>query len=71
MRAHRYQITIMGSLGPVAQEMFEDFKIESNRRHTYLIADLDQAGLYGALNRIQSIGLELIELTRMAGPGPA
>jgi hypothetical protein len=71
MRAHRYQITIMGCLGPVTREMFEDFKIESYGGHTCLIADLDQAGLYGALNRIQSIGLELVELTRMAGPGPA
>ncbi|MFY9928476.1 MAG: hypothetical protein WAK82_10765 [Streptosporangiaceae bacterium] len=71
MREHRYQITITGGMGPITRQAFEDFKIESNGVHTCLIADLDQAGLYGALNRIQSLGLELIELIRTAGPEPA
>jgi hypothetical protein len=64
VRAHRYRITIVGGLGRVARQAFEGFKIESNGRHTSLIADLDQAALYGALNRIQSLGLELVELMR-------
>jgi hypothetical protein len=34
--------------------------------NTVLIGDLDQPGLYGALNRIQSLGLELIGLSRLA-----
>ncbi len=64
MHTHRYRITIGGGLGRVARQAFEEFKIESNGVHTSLIADLDQAALYGALNRIQSLGLELVELTR-------
>jgi hypothetical protein len=32
--------------------------------YTTLIADLDQAALYGALNRIRSLDLDLIEVTR-------
>jgi hypothetical protein len=68
VREHRYRIIIMGRLGLITREAFEDFKIEFSGGHTCLIADLDQAGLYGALIRIQSLGLELI---RMAGPAPA
>ncbi len=64
MRTHRYRIIIGGGLGRVACQAFEEFKIEPNGGHTSLIADLDQAALHGALIRIQSLGLELIELAR-------
>jgi hypothetical protein len=64
VRAHRYRITIGGGLGRIVRQAFEDFKIESNGGHTSLIADLDQAALHGALTRIQSLGLELVEFTR-------
>jgi hypothetical protein len=61
---HRYRILIGGGLSTVARQAFEGFTIESNGVHTTLIADLDQAALYGALNRIQSLDLDLIEVTR-------
>ena len=65
MYAHRYRITIEGDLGRVSCQVFEEFVIEPADGQTSLIADLDQAALYGALLRIQSLGLELIELARM------
>ena len=65
MHSHRYRITIEGALGRVGREAFEEFKIVSNDGHTSLIADLDQSALYGALIRIQSLGLELMELARI------
>ena len=81
MGTHRYRITVAGGLGRVAREVFEDFTIEADGTHTSLVAHLDQAALYGALNRIQSLRLELVELKRIsadratlspkAGPGPA
>jgi hypothetical protein len=50
----------------VGRRAFEEFSIESSNGHTSLIAaDLDQAALYGALMRIQSLGLELMELARI------
>jgi hypothetical protein len=52
----------------VARQGFDGFTIESNGVHTTLIADLDQAAVYGALNRLQSLDLDLIEVTR-TGPG--
>ena len=65
MHAQRYRITVNGSLGRVSCQVFEDFVIEHAGGHTSLIADLDQAALYGALLRLQSLNLELIELARM------
>ena len=64
MRTHRYRITIAGGLGEIGREAFSDFLIESNGTNTVLTGDLDQAALYGALNRILALGLELVELSR-------
>ena len=65
MHAHPYRITIKGVLGSVCRQAFEGFNVVSNDGRTSLIADLDQAALYGVLIRIQSLGLELMELARM------
>jgi hypothetical protein len=65
VRTHRYRITIAGSLGEIGREAFADFAIESNGTNTVLTGTLDQAALYGALNRILSFGLELVELSRL------
>ena len=45
--------------------MFGDFRIERDGTNTVLIGDLDQAALYGALNRVLMLGLELVGLHRM------
>jgi hypothetical protein len=45
--------------------VFGDFHIEPNGGNTTLTGDLDQSSLYGALNRIQTLGLELVELIRL------
>jgi hypothetical protein len=66
VRTHRYRITVGGGLGRLARQAFGDFSIDVNATHTSLTADLDQAALYGALNRIQSLGLELVELARIS-----
>jgi len=63
---HRYRITIAGGLGEIGREAFADFLIEPNGTNTVLISDLDEAALYGALNRILSLRLELIELSRLS-----
>jgi hypothetical protein len=61
---HRYRIFIGGGLSTAARQAFEGFTIESSGLSTMLIADLDQAALYGALDRIQSLDLDLIEVRR-------
>jgi hypothetical protein len=45
-----------------------DLRFECNGANTVLIGDLDEAALYGVLNRLLVLGLELVELTR--GPSP-
>ena len=70
MRTHRYRITIAGGLGKTGREAFPEFLIESSGGNTVLIGDLDQPALYGALNRMLSLGLEVVELSRLtAEPG--
>lgn len=65
MRTHRYRITIAGGLGEIGHEAFADFAIETNGTNTVLTSTLDQAALYGALNRILALGMELVELSRL------
>ena len=66
---YQYQITISGGLGEIGREAFSDFKIESDETTTVLTGDLDQAALYGTLNRILSLGFELIRLNRLVDGG--
>jgi hypothetical protein len=67
VRTYQYRITIAGGLGEVGREAFADLLIEPNGTNTVLIGDLDQAALYGTLNRILALGLELVELSRLTG----
>jgi len=60
-----YQITISGGLDEIGREAFGDFKIESDDSTTVLTGDLDQAALYGTLNRILSLGFDLIQVNRV------
>lgn len=69
MHPYQYQITISGGLGEIGREAFSDFKIESDETTTVLTGDLDQAALYGTLNRILSLGFELIRLNRLVDGG--
>jgi hypothetical protein len=51
------------------REAFDGFQIEPNGTDTVLVGDMDQPALYGVLNRIQSLGLELVELSRLGLAG--
>ena len=66
MRTYRYRITVSGGLDETGREVFEDFNIQAEGANSVLTADLDQAALYGALNRIRWLGLELVEVRRLA-----
>lgn len=65
MRTYSYLITVGGGLGDIGREAFGDFRIESNGINTVLAAELDQAALHGALNRIMALAIELVELKRL------
>ena len=61
---YRYRITVSGVLGEVGREVLADLKIEFDGADTELTGDLDEAALYGVLNRLLVLGVELVELKR-------
>lgn len=65
MRTYSYLITIVGGLGEIGREAFGDFRIESNGINTVLAAEMDQAALHGALNRLMALAIEVVELKRL------
>ena len=66
---HRYQIIVAGGLGRIGRQAFENLRVESHGTNTALIGELDQAALYDTLHRVEALGLQLIELTRLASDG--
>jgi len=67
MRPRRYRIIVSGTLGETSRAAFEDLCVEPVGTNTGLTGELDQAGLYGVLDRIQALGLELVALSRLDG----
>ena len=67
MGPHRYRIIVSGALGETTRVVFEDLCVEPVGANTGLTGELDQAGLYGVLDRIQALGLELVAVSRLDG----
>jgi hypothetical protein len=61
---YRYRITVSGVLGEVGREVLGDLQFTCDGADTVLTGDLDEAALYGVLNRLLVLGLELVELKR-------
>jgi hypothetical protein len=65
--AASYEIRVKGRLSEAVQAAFEGFEISTEPVETVLHGQvLDQAALHGLLDRIQSLGLELVEVRRLA-----
>ena len=61
-----YEIRIQGRLSDTLAESFEDFTKAVRPAETVMRGEVaDQAALRGLLDRIQSLGLELIEVRRL------
>ena len=67
MGPHHYRIIVSGTLGETTRAVFEDLYVEPVGANTGLTGELDQAGLYGVLDRIQAFGLELVAVSRLDG----
>lgn len=65
---YRYRITVSGVLGEVGREVLGDLQFTGDGADTVLTGDLDEAALYGVLNRLLVLGLELVELKRSPSP---
>jgi hypothetical protein len=58
-----FHITLSGEVGPATREAFADVDVHVADGHTVLSGQLvDQAGLHGLLERVQALGLVLVEL---------
>lgn len=67
---HRYEIRVAGCLGGTMLAAFPELHAETERGQTVLSGNLpDQSALYGIVARIESLGLELVDLRRLA-PDP-
>ncbi|MFI0354958.1 hypothetical protein [Actinomadura sp. 9N407] len=65
-----YEIRIKGLLSDSFQQAFEELTVTENPAETIVWGpDLDQAALYGVLERIQALGLVLIEVRRLPDTG--
>jgi hypothetical protein len=67
-----YEIRIRGRLSESMRTAFEEFEVSTAPVETVLHGRvLDQAALHGLLDRIAALGLELVEVRRLADQSPA
>lgn len=67
MAAERYEIRVKGKLNASLQASFEGMTTHIEPVETVIAGTLrDQAELYGVLSHVQALGLELIEVRRVA-----
>jgi hypothetical protein len=61
-----YEIRVKGRLSDTVTDAFEDFTASVKPAETVMRGNIrDQSELHGLLDRIQSLGLELIEVRRL------
>jgi hypothetical protein len=71
MTPRTYEITFAGEAVPAIVSAFEDFDVIVGGGNTTVRAELaDQAALHGALDRMRSLGLELLQVTTVEPPRP-
>ena len=61
--AETYELTFRGEPGPVTLAAFPEFELRSEQGMTRLRGEfVDQAGLHGVIGRVNSLGLELVDV---------
>ena len=70
MHATHYEVIVRGRLGPALVSAFDGLTATTTAASTVLRGQLDQAALHGVLERIESLGLELLEVRRVEDAGP-
>jgi hypothetical protein len=70
MKPTTYEITVRGRLGATLVAAFDGLTASASRADTVLRGELaDQAALYAVLDRIESLGLELLDIRRVLASG--
>jgi hypothetical protein len=60
----RYEVRVLGQFGPAACQAIGEMSVEIKPPATVLSGALDQAHLYDLIERIQALGLELVDVHR-------
>jgi hypothetical protein len=60
-----YEIRVVGSIGPAAQEAFSSMGVDVEPTITVLSGTLDQGSLHQMLDRVRALGLELVEVRQV------
>ena len=69
MGSHTYEITFLGKAGSTLLAEFDDCEVAIGPGTTTLRAELpDQAALTGLMQRITSLGLDVIDVSLVALP---
>jgi hypothetical protein len=64
----RYRIVVRGAVSPRLTETIEC--VHASNQETVLSADIvDQAQLHGILERLRDLGIELVRIESVSGPG--
>jgi len=70
MKPTTYEITVRGRLSITLAAAFDGLTASAAASDTVLRGEIvDQAALYGVLERIESLGLELLDIRRVAPAG--
>ena len=68
MKSNRYEITVRGRLTDTMLTAFDGLNASPAAADTVLRGEIvDQAALFGVLERIESLGLELLDVRRSPG----
>jgi hypothetical protein len=62
-----YEIRVAGQLDERAANALDGLDISARGPDTIITGEFDQAALHGLLNRIRSLGLDLMEARRVYG----
>ncbi|MFY9864354.1 MAG: hypothetical protein WBF20_03485 [Trebonia sp.] len=71
MEPTSYRIAVRGRLTGRLASAFEGFALEPGNQQSVLVGEIrDQAHLYGTLDRVRDLGLELISVAEDPGDCP-
>jgi hypothetical protein len=65
MPTTQYEVIVRGCLGPALVNAFAGLTPVTTAASTSLRGELDQAALHGVLERVEALGLELLDVRRI------
>ena len=66
-----YEIRVRGPIGPTIMQAFPTLTATRSGQDTLLTGSLpDQSALYGVINQLEALGLQLLEIRRPRSGGP-